>query len=164
MAISPLSKIYSEADFKIAMQIANDAEAIYKKNPCGIKFKPASVHTGIMLMFSKQYESKLTSKIWKLADDPEVSKVHQSILSCTAKTCTKGFTTFTEFDQYYFRYLFRMCHAKYLAENGKSKEFKLYVNDNEKVRRVIRPKFGSKITPLFEINSEIFRAGKKLLV
>src|SRR5690606_31852106 len=94
----------------------------------------------------------------------EANQVYNSIINCTPKACNKGFSVLTEFHQYYFRYLYRMCHAKYLASIGKSKEFMIYLDDNERTRRMIRPKFGIKIAPLFKLNTEVFKEAKKLLI
>lgn len=159
-----INKIYSEADSKMAHQIATDAEAFYKKNPCGIKFAPENVHFGILLAFSKPYESKISAKLWDTVHkNVDANIVYMAVANCTPKTCNSGFAGFTEFHQYYFRYLFRMCHAKYLASTGKSKDFMIYLDDNERTRRMIRPKFGTKIAPMFKLNTEVFREAKKLL-
>jgi len=159
-----LSKIYSSADHQMASQIANDAETYYKLHPCGIKYKAVNVHLGIMLMFAKQYESKLSSKLWTtISNNQEANIVWTSINDCNPKTCHKGFSSFVNFEQFYFRYLFRMCHAKYLASTGEYKDFAIYLDDNERIRRIIRPKHGVKIAPLFKLNTEVFKECKKLL-
>lgn len=159
-----INKIYSPADSKMASQIATDVENVFKANPCGIKFSPENVHFGVLLAFSKPYEGKLTAKMWDaIHKNTEANAVYNAVVNCTPKTCNAGFSGFTEFYQYYFRFLFRMCHAKYLASTGKAKEFLIYLDDNERCRRIIRPKAGAKIAPLIKINTDIFREAKKQL-
>ncbi len=156
-----LEKIYTATEFKIASKIATDAASFFKKEPCGIKFKQDHVQHGMMLMFFDKYKSRFFGKI---KDNPEINTVIESINNYDLNTCNNGFVILQNFESLYFRYLFRMCHARYLAISGKKKDFLIYLDDNERVRRILRPKCGPRITPLFKINTEVFKECKKLLV